>query len=63
VVRAVVVAGTESVRPLEQPIKALRVARETLAATAILQFGISMAAVAELAKKVIPTDNRAVATE
>jgi hypothetical protein len=39
------------------------VARETLAATAILQFGISMAAVAELAKKVIRTDNRRVATE
>jgi hypothetical protein len=58
-----VVAGTELVRPLGQPIKALAVARETLAETATHQFGISMAAVVELAKKVIRTDNRTEATE
>jgi hypothetical protein len=63
VVRVVVVAGTESVRPLGQPIKALAVARETLAETATPQSGISMAAEVALAKKVILTDNRTVATE
>jgi stage V sporulation protein SpoVS len=63
VVRVVVVAGTESVQPLEQPIKALAVARETLAETATHQSGISMVAAEELAKLATQTDNREVATE